>query len=116
MPLNPLEKLKRFASNAPVPPPAPSVPVRAVPKVQAPLTDEAKALLAKSLTPNAKAFACECCAGKGAEPDSIFFMKTSSFGKWLCLTCYKFLMTHGRLPKDHEIPAPRVIPKKALPC
>lgn len=111
MPLNPLLKLKRFASApaAVAPPPAPPAtpptdqkPYQN-PKV-APLTQEQ--LCAMS---NPRSHACEHCKVKASDKSLVMYTENPSFKMWLCFDCWGHHQKHRVLP---QIAPAKAVPKK----
>lgn len=111
MPLNPLLKLKRFASAPtavtpspvpPAPPPADQKPYQN-PKV-APLTQEQLRAMA-----NPRSHACEHCKAKASDKTLVMYSECPSYKLWLCFDCWGYYQRYRVLP---TLAIARVVPKK----
>lgn len=109
MPMTPLNRLRRFAANAPAPKQEPPPTVKAQQPVGKPpaaltLTDEQRKALA-----NPDSHRCKHCRCGYSADNIIFFHQGPTVSGWYCMRCSTHYHKHKVLP---DLQAKRVLPKK----
>lgn len=103
----PLNKLRKFARNAPTAPAAPAPETAPVP--QQPSLPPAPPLSQAELCAmaNPRSHSCEHCKVKASEVTTVAYTETPTFKLWLCMPCTAHYYKTRVLPP--------IVPPRALP-